>query len=145
MALWQGWTWAWKVKPDSSTILNYLVTFPRLQSDSDCRVNFKYHEEIGVFCKNGPPGLEPAISRAAVERSNHYTTAPSLAEWQKLCIFIVIVEITPNAAIFCEIKGRVFLHITFIIWYWYLAIWGAVTPKNSWCFYLLTPEKENCA
>ena len=47
---------------DSSSNLNSLVTFPRLQSDSDCRVNFKYHEEIGVFCKNGRPGLEPAIS-----------------------------------------------------------------------------------
>ena len=25
------------------------------------RVNFKYHEEIGIFCKNGRPGIEPAI------------------------------------------------------------------------------------
>ena len=27
------------------------------------QVNFKYHEEIGVFCKRAPPGFEPAISR----------------------------------------------------------------------------------
>ena len=27
------------------------------------QVNFKYHEEIGDFCKNGRLGLEPAISR----------------------------------------------------------------------------------
>ena len=47
--------------PDSSIILNSLVTFPRLQSDSDCRVNFKYHEIIMFFRKMRSPGLEPAI------------------------------------------------------------------------------------
>ena len=124
-------------RSDSSTILNPLVTFPRLQSESDCRVNFKYHEIIAVFCKNGRLGLEPAISWTADERVYHQATKPSPLKCQKLCNFIVIAEITPNSAKFREIKGKVFLHIVHVIQYAYVAIWGAVSPNNSWCPYLV--------
>ena len=52
--------------------LELYPVFGFLKSPGDqVQVNFKYHEEIGVFCKNGRPGLEPAISRVVDERINH--------------------------------------------------------------------------
>ena len=33
-------------------------------------------------------------------------------------------------------KEKIVIYVVHIIWYSYLAIWGAVTPNNSWCPYL---------
>ena len=72
------------VKPDYSRDLNLLSTFPRLQSDSDCRVNFKYHEIIKFFRKRVPPGIEPAIPRMA-GRSSTVRLAHNLLWKSKNC------------------------------------------------------------
>ena len=100
---------------DSSTNLNSLVTFPRLQSDSDCRVNFKYHEIITFFRKS-------AIARTRTSDPLHArlmlylkTSLPDIPKWPKIIYFVAHTQKPPNCMKFCEIKEKVILHIEIII------------------------------
>ena len=100
------------------------------------QVNFKYHEIMKFFRKNAPPVIEPAIPQVGDECLNHSAIQSGLAKWQKLCTFIVFAKKTQIFEIFYRIKEKILPYVVHIIWYSYLAIWGAVTPNNSWCPYL---------
>ena len=100
------------------------------------QVNFKYHEIIKFFRKNAPPGIDPAIPWVGGECLIHWATESGLSNCQKLCNFIVHAKKTQISEIFYRMKEKILPYVVYIIWYSYLAIWGAVTPNNSWCPYL---------
>ena len=75
----KSWKFA-KISKKISIFMIFIRGPPHFESFRNARqavvwlrlqVDFKYHEITKFFCKNAPPGIDPAISREGGERINH--------------------------------------------------------------------------